>query len=143
MLTGRCLCGACAYEIDGDPIVVAHCHCLDCQRLSGAGHSTGAMFPEAAVRLSGNPATYDLTSDGGNTVTRIFCSICGSPLFGRNTGMPGFMTVTLGTLDATAEAGALEPQVAIFDRNRRAWDLMDASLATYPAQPGWTPADPV
>ena len=143
MLTGRCLCGACAYEIDGAPIVVAHCHCLDCQRLSGAGHSTGAMFPEAGVRLSGHPATYDLASDGGSTVTRIFCGACGSPLFGRNTGMPGFMTVTLGTLDASTEAEALIPQVAIFDRTRRGWDVMDAGLATYHAQPGWTPADPV
>ena len=49
MLTGRCLCGACAYEIEGEPVVVAHCHCLDCQRLSGAGHSTGAMFAESNI----------------------------------------------------------------------------------------------
>ena len=140
MLTGRCLCGACTYEIEGEPIVVAHCHCLDCQRLSGAGHSTGAMFAESGIRLSGEPATWAMTSDAGNTVTRLFCGMCGSPLFGKNSGMPGVMTVTLGTLDAS---DALKPQVAIFARTRRVWDVMDKGLANYDSQPGWKPNDPV
>lgn len=141
MRTGRCLCGACAYEIDGEPVVVAHCHCLDCQRLSGAGHTTGAMFPEAQVRLTGEaPAVYALASAAGNTVRRLFCGTCGSPLFGMNSGMPGFMTVTLGTLDRSDDLAA---QVAIFARSRRAWDAPDAAVATFDAQPDWTPADGV
>ena len=138
MRTGRCLCGACVYEIDGQPIVVAHCHCLDCQRLSGAGHTTGAMFPEGQVRLTGPVSSYKLTSDGDNEVTRLFCGTCGSPLFGKNTGMPGFMTVAVGTLDISDD---LTPQLAIFTRTRRAWDVMDSALATYDAQPGWKPSD--
>ena len=138
MFTGRCLCGNCSYTIEGEPVVVAHCHCLDCQRLSGAGHTTGAMFPEEGVTLTGAPATFSLTSDGGNTVTRLFCGTCGSPLFGKNAGMPGFMTVFLGTLDAP---DTLTPQVAIFARTRRQWDVMDASLTSFKAQPDWKPDD--
>src|SRR6185295_7493077 len=116
MLTGRCLCGACSYTIAGEPIVVAHCHCLDCQRLSGAGHTIGAMFPEEGVQLTGDIASFRLTGESGSTVTRLFCPRCGSPLFGKNTGMPGFMTVMMGTLD---ESDGLTPQVAIFARSRR------------------------
>lgn len=140
MRTGRCLCGRCVYEIDGEPVVVAHCHCLDCQRLSGAGHVTGAMFPESGVRLRGEPASYDLTSDAGNMVTRTFCPTCGSPLFGKNSGMPGFMTVSAGTLD---QSDNLSPQVAIFTRTRRAWDLIDETLPKFEGQPAWKPADGV
>lgn len=140
MRSGRCLCGGCTYEIDGDPIVVAHCHCLDCQRLTGAGHSTGAMFPQSDVTLIGPVASYELASASGNTVTRLFCATCGSPLFGKNTGMPEVMTVSLGTLDKPDD---LTPQVAIFARTRRAWDTMDPTLATYDAQPGWKPEDGV
>ena len=140
MRSGRCLCGGCTYEIDGDPIVVAHCHCLDCQRLTGAGHSTGAMFPQNDVTLIGPVASYELASASGNTVTRLFCATCGSPLFGKNTGMPEVMTVSLGTLDKPDD---LTPQVAIFARTRRAWDTMDPTLATYDAQPGWKPEDGV
>jgi hypothetical protein len=140
MLTGRCLCGGCSYEIDGDPVVVAHCYCQDCQKLSGAGHSTGAMFADTGVRLTGEPATFSLLSEAGNTVTRLFCKTCGSPLFGRNSGMPGFMTVTLGTID---EPASLTPQVAIFTRSRRSWDPPDAAVSNFDAQPGWKPQEPV
>lgn len=136
MRTGRCLCGSSSYEIDGDPIVVAHCHCVDCQRLSGAGHTTGAMFPEAQVRMSGPIASYELLSEAGNTVRRGFCSTCGSPLFGMNSGMPGFITVTAGTLIRSDD---LAPEVAIFARSRRSWDAADPAIATFEAQPGWKP----
>ena len=138
MLTGRCLCGACTYEIDGEPVVVAHCHCADCQRLSGAGHTTGAMFAESGVRMKGAISTYEMTSGAGNVVTRLFCANCGSPLFGRNSGMPGFVTATAGTLD---QSETLSPTVAIFARNRRPWDTMDPSLSSFEAQPAWTPTD--
>jgi hypothetical protein len=138
MLTGRCLCGASTYEIDGDPIVVAHCHCADCQRLSGSGHSTGAMFAESGVRMKGSIARYDLVSEAGNFVTRLFCATCGSPLFGKNSGMPGFITATAGTLD---QSETLSPELVIFARNRRAWDALDPSLPTFQGQPPWKPAE--
>jgi hypothetical protein len=98
------------------------------------------MFPEKGITLVGAPAAFSLTSEGGNTVTRLFCGTCGSPLFGKNTGMPGFMTVSLGTLDAP---DTLKPQVAIFSRTRRQWDMMDPSVATFEAQPAWKPSDGV
>jgi hypothetical protein len=138
MLTGRCLCGQCRYEVEGDPVVVAHCHCADCQRISGAGHATGVMFAEVGVRMTGPIASFELASEAGNLVTRLFCSVCGSPLFGKNSGMPGFVTATAGTLD---QSDGLSPQVVIFARNRRSWDLMDTSLATFEGQPDWKPAD--
>jgi len=140
MWTGRCLCGAIAFTIEGEPIVVAHCHCLDCQRLSGAGHTTGAMFATAGIEISGDLATYDLASDSGNTVTRLFCADCGSPLFGRNTGMPGVMTVSVGAL---GQADALTPQVTVFARSRRHWDAIDPALPTFDGQPDWKPSNGV
>jgi hypothetical protein len=140
MRTGRCLCGKVRYEIDGEPVVVAHCHCRDCQRLSGAGHSTGAMFPVAQIRIDGSVSEFELVADSGHTVTRTFCGACGSPLFGRNTAMTEMMTVCVGTLD---EPGAVTPQVAIFARSRNAWDPVAAGLPSFDAQPAWKPGDGV
>ena len=136
---GRCLCGAVRYEVEGAPQIVAHCHCEDCQRLSGAGHSTGAMFPVDRFRLTGVVAEHKLTSDNGNEVTRAFCPACGSPIFGRNTAMDGYLTITLGTLEDSA---AFEPGVVVFARNRKPWDAMDPSVPTFDAQPGWKPGAP-
>jgi hypothetical protein len=138
--TGRCLCGACSYEIDGDPIVVAICCCTDCQRLSGTGHSTGAMYLESRIRLFCEPSTYAMQSEAGNTVTRLFCGTCGSPLLGKNTGMPGVMTVSLGTLD---ESEGMLPQVEIFVRTRREWDRPNPAIQSFDTQPGWKPEDGV
>jgi hypothetical protein len=140
MLRGGCLCGAVRYEIDGEPVVVAHCHCANCQRVSGAGHTTGAMFAAAAVRVQGETREFQLESESGSVVTRTFCPGCGSPLFGRNTRMEGFVTVSVGTLD---DPDRVTPQVAVFARSRRHWDLMDQALPTFPTQPEWKPEDGV
>ena len=96
------------------------------------------MYSEAGIRLEGSPAEYTLQSEAGNVVTRLFCGACGSPLFGKNSGMPGVMTVSLGTLDQT---GGLTPQVEIFTRTRRSWDQPDPAVQSYAAQPGWSPDD--
>ncbi len=133
---GRCLCGSVTYEVQGTPVIVAHCHCEDCQRLSGAGHSTGAMYSEENFRLEGPVGAYDLKSENGNIVTRVFCPACGSPIHGQNTGMPGFVTVSLGTLEDSSD---FKPEVVVFARNRKHWDVMDDTLMTFEAQPHWKP----
>lgn len=137
---GGCLCGAIRYEAEGQPLVVAHCHCRDCQRGSGSGHSTGAMFSIDKFRLTGHFAEYKLKSDNGNDVTRVFCPACGSPILGRNNGMMGVVTITVGTLD---DSSGFEPNVAVFARNRKPWDTMDENLPTFAAQPDWKPEDGV
>jgi hypothetical protein len=133
---GRCLCGAVRFECEGPPAIVAHCCCVDCQRLSGAGHASGATFAADRFRLSGRVGEFTLTSEAGNTVTRVFCPACGSPILGRNTGMPGFVTVSLGALE---DSSAFAPSVAIFTRSRRPWDTLAAGLLEFDAQPGWRP----
>ena len=42
--TGKCLCGEVTYTADAPPVVVAQCHCEECRRLSGTGHTVGAML---------------------------------------------------------------------------------------------------
>ncbi len=133
---GRCLCGKVTFTAIGIPIIVAHCHCKDCQRLSGAGHSTGAMFPTERFKLNGECSQYELTSENGNTVTRVFCPGCGSPIHGQNSGMEGHVTISLGLFDDSSE---FVPEVTVFNRNRKPWDIMDESIMAFDAQPGWKP----
>ena len=135
---GHCLCGKVSYAVRGDPVIVAHCHCDDCQRMSGSGHSTGAMYPLESLSLHGEVAEYALISESGNRVTRVFCPSCGSPILGRNSGMEGFATLSLGTMDDSSD---LIPGVTVFARNRKPWDSMDESIQTFDAQPAWNPRD--
>lgn len=140
MRQGRCLCGAVRYEVEGDPVVVAHCHCVDCQRLSGAGHTTGAMFAADKIKIRGDVSEFSLDSETGGVVTRTFCPRCGSALFGRNSRMTGFVTVSVGTLE---DPNTVTPQVVVFARSRRQWDSVGGDLPTFDAQPNWKPEDPL
>lgn len=134
------MCGAVRYEAEGQPLVVAHCHCEECQRGSGAGHASGAMFPVDRFRMTGRIAEYRYKSITGSEVTRIFCPACGSPILGRNSDMLGHLTITLGTLDDSSQ---FTPQVVVFARDRRPWDAMDDSLPSFETQPDWKPGDEV
>jgi len=137
---GGCHCGSVRYQAEGVPVVIAHCHCQDCQRLSGTGHTTGAMFEVSNFKLTGKVAEYCLTANNGNRVTRVFCPNCASPIYGRNSGSSDYLTISLGTLD---DCSLFEPQVTIFARNRKPWDAMDEALPTFATQPDWKPSDGV
>src|SRR3569832_906940 len=42
-ITGGCHCGAIRYEIEGEALTHALCHCTDCRRCAGAPPAIGAM----------------------------------------------------------------------------------------------------
>ena len=98
------------------------------------------MFRDDQLRLTRNTAAYKYKAESGNEVIRIFCPTCGSSILGRNTGTQGFSTITLGTLEDSSQ---FKPQVTVFARNRKSWDVMDESLPTYHAQPDWKPPENV
>ncbi|WP_209009200.1 GFA family protein [Pseudovibrio japonicus] len=134
--TGRCMCGAVTYKIEGDPIVVAQCHCEECRRVSGTGHTVGAMFRAEQVDISGRFEQYVYTSSKDSQVTKAFCPNCGSPVFGRNTNATEHMTLPLGTMD---NADDLEVQVVIFDRDKQHWDVLPETAVIFETQPDWKP----
>ena len=134
--TGGCMCGDVKFKATGVPVVVAHCHCEECQRSSGAGHTTGAMFAVKNVSISGALAKFNYQSRAGNTVTKSFCPKCGSALFGQNDGMADHVTISLGTFD---DSSKFEPEVVVFASNRKPWDLMGEKLMTFDKHPEWKP----
>src|SRR3546814_12092433 len=73
--TGRCLCGEVTYEISGDPIATAVCHCEHCQRQSGGAFSVNVVMPASQLTISGTLQTYENTNEDGSEVyvRRRFC----------------------------------------------------------------------
>lgn len=136
LYTGRCYCGAISYTAKGAPVIVAQCHCEACRRLSGTGHSVGAMFEAEAVDTAGSVAQFHYTSDKGTTVTKAFCPDCGSPIYGTNSASPNHLTLTLGSMD---DASDLTPSVAIFQSKRPHWDQIGPDAVCFDTQPDWTP----
>jgi hypothetical protein len=87
--SGGCLCGAVRFTSTAEPMFVGHCHCVDCRKSSGTGHSTHLLVPESDFSVTGSVTFYDHPADSGNVVSRGFCGTCGSPIYSRNSGMPG------------------------------------------------------
>ena len=61
--TGKCLCGKVNYTINSEPLKMAQCHCLDCQRSSGTGHFSNAFFDKDSVTITGDTSSYTTQSD--------------------------------------------------------------------------------
>ena len=110
--TGGCLCGAIRYEITGEPVRVANCHCDECRRATGASFATVAFFSEEDVQVvRGTPKQFRHAADSGNTMTKEFCGDCGSQLLGAGSGSPGVRSVRVGSLD---DAGFVVPQMDLY-----------------------------
>jgi hypothetical protein len=126
LFTGACLCGAVRFEAQGAPIGANHCHCAQCQRVSGAALITWATWPRAAVRIvRGAAADYESSPD----VKRSFCARCGSTLFWRREGRrPEEIDIAAGTID---QADSLAPLEHIYVKSRRCWMPLCDGLPAY------------
>lgn len=136
--TGSCLCGDVSYSISGPPLIVAQCHCSDCQKSSGTGHTIGAMFQSDELMVNGNLTEYSHGSIKYSKVTKSFCAKCGTHLFGRNTRIPNHVTIPLGIID---ESSGMEVEVVIFARDKPHWDTLKNNVSVYETQPDWNPSD--
>lgn len=101
MQQGGCLCGDLRYEVHGEPSHVTYCHCLYCQRVTGAAYNVKPTYPADAVNVvRGEPKTYEhISTRSGNPLTTHFCDRCGSTIFmttKRNTAVCGILA---GSLD--------------------------------------------
>jgi hypothetical protein len=96
------------------------------------------MFISDAVAMRGKLSEFSYSSDKGSEVTKAFCANCGSPIFGKNTRIPGHLTLTLGTMD---DASGLDVEVVIFERDKPHWDQLGQDVVSFPTQHDWKPAD--
>lgn len=119
MIEGGCNCGAIRYRAEGDPIVVAQCHCSNCRKQSGSAFSVNLLFKASAVRYEGDLTTYeDSDTFSGNAVLRKFCGLCGSPIFSEPTDGKGLIIVKAGTLDDPSSA---VPTVSVWTATALPW----------------------
>lgn len=130
--TGGCLCGAVRYRCAAEPMMAGHCHCEDCRRSSGSGHSSHMLVPEASVALSGPTTAYERAADSGNMVSRHFCPTCGAAVFSTNPSMPGMMFLRVSSLD---DLEAFKPQMHVYASRAASWDKPTGDLPAFDTMP--------
>jgi hypothetical protein len=126
--TGGCACGAVRYEIRAEPIRGFYCQCRDCQRDTGAGHAAVAVFPSAALQVSGDVTESLRTADSGAHKRKVFCGQCGSPLYNKPQNKPDMIGVYVGTLD---DPSIFKPQAVLFASRAQSWDQVDPAVPRF------------
>jgi hypothetical protein len=72
-----CSCGNLTITARGEPLEVAACSCLDCQRRSGSVFTYIASYSDTAVSIAGDRKAWRSQSDSGRWVESKFCPTCG------------------------------------------------------------------
>lgn len=109
---GGCLCGAVRLVVKGEPYRVGLCHCMDCRKAHGSLFHASAVFPAAAVTVTGDTRDWE---------GRHFCPRCGAHVFGTWDDEIG---VNLGALD---RLDVFRPTYELWTIRREGW-LPDFAL---------------
>jgi hypothetical protein len=102
MLSGSCLCGAVAYEVDADAGPIVHCHCQSCRKTHGAAFSSIMAVPRDHFRFVRGDALLN-TFESSPGKSRKFCSRCGSHIVAQR-DQASVTILRLGCLDTPIEA---------------------------------------
>jgi hypothetical protein len=121
-----CSCGQLRLAVEGEPSRISMCHCLDCQRRTGAVISNQARFRCEQVSVSGHATAWKRTAESGNALTFHFCPICGSTLYWENEGLPEHILVAVGNF---ADPSFPAPTIAVWEQTRHVWVSLPADLA--------------
>jgi hypothetical protein len=116
--TAACSCGALQVSCDGDPVRISMCHCIACQRRTGAPFSAQSRFLRTQVGVSGSSQRYTRVADSGNRVTFHFCPSCGSTVYWELSGFPDLVAVALGMF---ADPAYPPPKVSVWEATRHPW----------------------
>ncbi len=125
---GGCLCGAVRYVANGEPMLVAVCHCTMCRRASAAPSVAWAMFSQEHVQLHGELKRYASSADA----ERSFCPSCGSQIAFTASFLPGLIDLTVGSLD---NPEAMSPSLHYWGDKQLSWCHYADKLPVFPQFP--------
>jgi hypothetical protein len=114
-----CNCGQLRLDCQGEPLRVSLCHCLECQRRTGAVFGNQAWFERQQIAaISGNATEFTRPSDCGRPVTFRFCPICGSTVYWEAESFPNLIAVAVGSF---ADSDFPAPRHSVWERRRHHW----------------------
>ncbi|WP_332691223.1 GFA family protein [Devosia sp.] len=115
VVLGRCLCGACSFELIGKHNWVGHCHCKSCRKATSSPFTTWIGQENGFWSFTGNKPVHYQSSPGN---VRGFCGTCGSPMFYKSSRYPNEMHFYAALLD---DPDGVEPSVHSHAAEMLAW----------------------
>lgn len=117
---GGCTCRGVRYRLTDAPLFVHCCHCIWCQRESGASFALNALIETSKVQLlAGAPETVVTPSASGQGQKIVRCPACRIAVWSHYSGA-GLKAafVRVGTLD---DPDLCPPDIHIFTESKQDW----------------------
>lgn len=123
------MCAAVRYAMSEPLRFALFCHCRDCQKITGAGHSAlfGAARPTTTI--TGKLSQFEYRADSGATMTSAVCATCGNPIFKLSSRHEALYFFHAATLDRPE---MFSPKRAVWTRSAQPWDCLSQALAIEP-----------
>jgi hypothetical protein len=103
---GGCQCGHIRYELNGQPVVLSVCHCLECQKQSASAFGMTLRVRRQDFRLvHGVPRYWSRPTDSGRTTHCAFCPECGSRVWHQAASDSELVSIKAGSLDEPVDFG--------------------------------------
>ena len=126
--SGGCHCGEVRYEVEGEAVYHALCHCEACRASSGAPMVGWFCITEGQLRQTSGEVTQFQGTPGAE---RQFCPRCGTGLFYRNAKMlPGLVDIQSATFDDAAAGNTPFSQLITAAREERLAEIDEEAAAT-------------
>ena len=92
-----CSCGQLKIRLSGDPELVSSCHCLACQRRTGALFGSTSFWRKSQVlSQQGERRSFRRQADSGTALIHQFCPNCGSTVYWESEKTPELLSVAVG-----------------------------------------------
>jgi hypothetical protein len=127
MIKGSCLCEEVKYEYNGEINEVAVCHCKQCKRAQGTPFVTNAPIELEKLTVTNGASSLQTFFSSPNK-KRVFCGICGSPMYSQRTDMPETIRLRLGTV---TEGHIPEPHYEIYCESKSGWFSENSKRPNY------------
>jgi len=125
MTHAQCVCGDLRLTLPETPKMVVACHCLDCQRRTGAPFGVGAFYDADAVTIAGERKEFARPGASGGKVRACLCPTCRSTVSWRAEKLPAMIGVAVG---AIADPKFPAPSKSVFERTKHPWVRFDGAI---------------
>ena len=131
-IVGGCLCGNIRYTCEAEPMMMAICHCKNCQRQTSTSFSIVVAVPKGSLNVEGELSAYNDRGTSGQAVIRKFCGQCGSPILSDVAALLAMDFLKAGTLDDTSW---LKTEAQLWCDSAQSWPNLDDDIAQIAQNP--------
>jgi hypothetical protein len=129
-----CSCGQLKIRLAGDPQLVSSCHCLACQRRTGALFGSTSFWRKSQVlSQQGERGSFRRQADSGTWLTHQFCPNCGSTVCWESERTPELISVAVGCF---VDPHFPAPVRTVWTTSKHDWLAFPATIPHHLKNPG-------